>query len=39
MTFYAVGTKNFFHGVENIFSSRSKNLVSKVEEYGGANNS
>ena len=39
MTFYALATKNVFHGVENIFSSRSKNLVGKVEEYGGANNS
>ena len=39
MTFYALGTKNVFHGVENIFSSRSKNMVGKVEEYGGANNS
>ena len=39
MTFYALGTKNDFPGVENIFSSRSKNMVGKVEEYGGANNS
>ena len=39
MTLYALGTKNVFHGVENNFSSRSKNLVGKVEEYGGANNS
>ena len=39
MTFYALGTKNVFHGMENIFSSRSKNMEGKVEEYGGANNS
>ena len=39
MTFYAIDTKNDFPGVENIFSSRSKNMVGKVEEYGGANNS
>ena len=39
MTLYALGTKNDFPGVVNIFSSRSKNLVGKVEEYGGANNS
>ena len=39
MSLYALGKKNNFPGVENIFSSRSKNLVGKVEEYGGANNS
>ena len=39
ITFYALATKNDFPGVENIFSSRSKNMVGKVEEYGGANNS
>ena len=39
MTFYALDTKNDFPGVENIFSSRSKNMEGKVEEYGGANNS
>lgn len=39
MTFYALGTKNVFHGVENIFSWRSKKMEGKVEEYGGANNS
>ena len=39
MTFYALGTKNDFPGVENIFSSRSKNMEGKVEEYGGTNNS
>jgi hypothetical protein len=39
MTLYALDTKNDFPGVENIFSSRSKNMVGKVEEYGGANNS
>ena len=39
MTLYALGTKNDFPGVENIFSSRSKNMEGKVEEYGGANNS
>ena len=39
MEFYAFATKNVFPGVENIFSSRSKNMEGKVEEYGGANNS